>query len=112
MGTAYTYKCNKCGYEVMTSGKLDFGMLAVVDTYICKSCKAIVDVCIGEHGQVYTKKDVAQNNIKSENDLDFYMCPECDSDKYLVKWNKRTRPCPKCDGKMKKDRYAEFILWD
>jgi len=47
MGTAYTFKCNKCDYEVLTSGGLDLGMIAVVDTYISKSCKEIVDVGIG-----------------------------------------------------------------
>jgi predicted SprT family Zn-dependent metalloprotease len=55
METSFTYKCNKCSYEVLTSGKLDSGMLAVVDTYICKACNEIVDVCIGEHGKAYTK---------------------------------------------------------
>jgi hypothetical protein len=41
MGTAYTYKCNKCDYEVLTSGQFDFGMYAVMITYMCKSCKEI-----------------------------------------------------------------------
>lgn len=112
MGTSFTYKCNKCNYEVLTSGKLDFGMLAVVDTYICKSCKAIVDVCVGEYGKIYTKEEIALKLIKSENDLDFYQCPECDSDKHLVKWNNRKRPCPCCDGKMHKDINGNFCLWD
>ena len=91
MGTSFTYKCNKCDYQALTSGKLDFGMLAAVDTYICKSCKAIVDVCVGEYGKAYTKEEIALNKIKSENNLDFYCCPECDSDKNLVKWNFRTK---------------------
>lgn len=88
MGTSFTYKCNKCDYQVLTSGKLDFGMLAVVDTYLCKSCNAIVDICVGEYGKVYSKEDIDLKLIKSENDLDFYQCTECGSDKDLVKWNK------------------------
>ncbi len=112
MGTCFTYKCNKCGYEVLTSGKLDSGMLAVVDTYICKSCNNIVDVTIGECGKTYTKEEIALKKIKSENGLDFYQCPECNSVTNLVKWNKRARPCPKCEGKMLKDSNGEMILWD
>jgi len=94
----------------MTSGKLDFGMLAVVDNYISKSCKAIVDVTIGEYGKVYSRKEIELKKINPVNDLDFYLCPDCGSDENLVKWNKRTRPCPCCDGKMYKDRYGAFCL--
>jgi hypothetical protein len=96
----------------MTSGKLDFGMFAVVDTCICRACKAIVDVSIGEMGKVYTKKELAAKLKRSGSDSDFYTCPKCGSDKDLVKWNKRTRPCPKCDGKMIKDKHGPFALWD
>lgn len=111
MGTSFTYKCNKCDYQVLTSGQLDFGMIAVVDTFICKSCKAIVDVTVGEYGKVFTKKEVALKLIKSENDLDFYCCPDCGSEKKLVKWNNKIRPCPCCDGEMAEDS-GDFILWD
>ena len=112
MGTSFTFKCNKCSYEVMTSGKHDFGMLAVTDTYICKTCNEIVDVCVGEYGKTYTKEEIVLKTIKSENELDFHKCPECSSDTNLVKWNNRKRPCPKCNGKMEKDSNGEMILWD
>lgn len=112
MGTSFTYKCNKCSYKVLTSGKLDYGMLAVVDTYVCNACRAIVDVFIGENGKTFTKEEIVLKKIKSENDLDFYKCPECSSDTNLLKWNIRKRPCPKCDGKMDKDINGEIILWD
>ena len=47
------FKCNKCGYQVISSGGRDCGFLAVVDSYVCKSCEKIVDVCIGEYGQAF-----------------------------------------------------------
>ena len=112
MGTCFTYKCNKCSYEVMTSGKLDYGMLAVVDTLICKFCKSIVDVCVGEHGQTYTKEEVLRDKGKLEFDMKFYLCPDCGSGEQLIKWSKWKRPCPKCDGKMEKDAQSEIVMWD
>ena len=87
----------------MTSGKLDYGMLAVTDTYVCKTCRAIVAVCIGEYGKIHPKEEIALKKIKSVNDLDFYNCPNYGSDTNLEKWNNRKRPCPKCDGKRDKD---------
>jgi len=111
MGTRYLFKCKKCGYQVMSSGGKDYGMLAVVDTYVCKSCKEIVDVCIGEYGETYKKGEV-QIKKRSSFDLDFYKCPECGSDNNLVRWNKIKRPCPKCDGQMVKDIAGEIIMWD
>ena len=111
MGTWYTFKCNKCGYQVTSSGGKDYGMLAVVDTYVCKSCEEIVDVCIGEYGETY-KKEEAQIKKRTSFNLNFYQCPECGSDKNLAKWNKTKRPCPKCDGKMEKHAQNEIILWD
>jgi hypothetical protein len=112
MGILFTYKCNKCDYKVQTSGKHDYGMFAVTDTYICKSCNNIVDVCVGEYGNTYTKEEVLEKKNKSETDFDFYVCPDCSSYKNLVKWSKIKRPCPKCDGKMEKDSNGEIILWD
>ena len=111
MGTRFSYKCNNCDYKVMISAGHDFGMVAVTNTYICKSCKEIVDVAVGEYGKTFTKEEV---NLKKRSKLDlaFYRCPECGSDKHLVKWNSKKRPCPRCDGKMEKDLNGEMILWD
>ena len=114
MGTSFTYKCNKCGYHVQTSGKLDCGFFAVTDTYICQACKEIVDVAVGVHGKKYTKGEVHKQQLGAGTDMDddFYTCPECGSDQQLVKWNKKRKPCPRCDGKMKIDPEGEMILWD
>jgi len=111
MGTQYMFKCIKCGYQVTSSGGKDYGMLAVVDTYICQSCKEIVDVCVGEYGETYNKEDLPAKKM-SGFDLDFYKCPICHSDKNLVRWNKTKRPCPKCDGMMGKDANGIIMMWD
>jgi hypothetical protein len=113
MGTIYTYRCNKCNYSVQTSGKLDYGMLAVTNTYICNSCKQIVDVLVGLRGETFHKEEI---KIKKENndeiyDFKFYSCPSCDFDD-ITEWDTKRKPCPKCDGQMRKGKNDEMLLWD
>lgn len=47
MGQSFTYKCTECGYQVMTSGNIDFGFHTVVRPYTCNDCKIITDVLVG-----------------------------------------------------------------
>lgn len=96
----------------MTSAGHDYGMHAVVDTYICRSCKVIVDVCVGEYGQTYTKEEIIQRKDKSAIDMEFFVCHDCGSGENLVKWSKWKRPCPKCGEKMEKDKKGEVMCWD
>jgi ribosomal protein L37AE/L43A len=112
MGERYTFKCIKCAYEIMTSGGHDYGMRAVVDTYICQSCKNIVDVCVGEFGNIYTMGESFQKKRNSETDLSFYTCPNCDSETNLIKWSDWERPCPNCDGQMEMDYFGKTLSWD
>lgn len=87
-------------------------MLAVTDTCICKACKEIVDVTVGKYGETYSKEEARMKKGKSGFDLDFYVCPNCRSDRNLVKWIKSKRPCPRCDGKMEKDAQSEIMMRD
>ena len=112
MGTLYPFRCNKCGYQVTTSGGHDYGMMAVTDTYICKSCKAIVDVLVGKYGETFSKEDIQLKENNSESDLHYYVCPICHSDKQLEKWSKEERRCPRCEGKMGIISRVNFISWD
>jgi len=112
MGTKYTYKCNKCGYEALTSAGQDFGFFAVVDTYTCETCREIVDVTVGKEGVPYTREEAARQREKSKYDLDYYACPNCSSGEHLVKWDGSGKPCPRCDGKMDKEKNGEILLWD
>jgi Zn finger protein HypA/HybF involved in hydrogenase expression len=112
MWKRYTFKCNKCAYEVMTSGGYDYGMLAVTDTYICSTCKKIVDVTFGEYGKTYNIGEVLQKKNNSKTDLNFYTCPDCGSETNLIKWSDIKRPCPRCDGIMEMDYFGETLLWD
>jgi Zn finger protein HypA/HybF involved in hydrogenase expression len=112
MGSKRTYKCIKCDYTVLTSAGKDWGMIAVVDTYICNSCKNIVDVCIDREGETYKRHDILFKNMKNKHRLDL-TCPKCSSKTDLIKWKTRLRPCPKCDdGKMEVDPDGKEILWD
>jgi len=97
----------------MTSGGKEYRLLAVSDTFICKSCKEVVDVCIGGYGPACYRQGSLIKENNPDTDLNFNKCPKCGSDKNLVKWNKGKRPCPKCEEKMEKDASSEIImLWD
>ena len=112
MGESFTYECIKCDYSVMTSAGLDYGMLAVVETHICLNCRIIVDICVGEYGKVYSREELDMHPEKNNPDMDYYKCPMCGDDSALVKWDKRKRPCPRCDGGMDRDPKGESLLWD
>jgi hypothetical protein len=64
MGTFYTFKCN---YSFQTSGKPDCGMLAVTNTYICNSCKQIVDVLVGLRGKIFRKEEIQERLVVTLN---------------------------------------------
>jgi len=113
MGTWSTYRCNKCNYEVRTSGGHDYGMRIVTDTYICRPCQKIVDVCVGENGITYSQKEVLQmKKVKPSIDLNLYACPECGTERHLLKWSNKLRPCPRCEGQMGKVKDAGIVYWD
>ncbi len=99
MGTLYTFKCNKCKYSVQTSGQLDYGMVAVTDSYICNTCKRIVDVLVGLGGEKFTKDEILVRKKRMMNLMisNFHLCTECGSDD-ITEWDITSKPCPKCDG--------------
>jgi len=111
MGISKTYTCDNCGYSVLTSAGLDWGFFAVTDTYKCLECEEIVDVPVGSDGKKIFKKDLRAQGLLDENHSKFYICPRCSSEK-LKKWNKRTRPCPKCNSQMNWDKTKGIVLWD
>ena len=106
MGQWYLFKCTKCDYRVESSGELDYGMQAVVRPFICNDCKEVVDVTVGEYGQVLDK-----NNPPEFDSEDFYICPICKGENLTV-WYPRYRKCPKCGGWMKRDNDKPIVLWD
>lgn len=112
MGQKFSYKCDKCGYSVITSAGHDVGMLAVTDTYICNLCKKIVDVTVGVYGETFLNEEISLKKLNKKYDIEFYTCPECGSKTDLIEWDIRKKPCPKCDGKMRKDKEESEILWD
>lgn len=101
MGSGFQFKCAKCGYEAMVSGGLDCGMVAVVRTMLCDDCRELVDVLTGAYGQEGKTGD-------PKLDTDLGRCPECNGTN-VSEWPKK-RPCPKCDGKMRK--LGLEMMWD
>ena len=102
MGQSFVFNCNKCDYETSVSGGRDCGMLAVVQTMVCESCKELVDVLIGSEGQ-----DDRKTGDK-ETDSRMGLCPKCKGKNVSI-WEEPF-PCPKCKGKMTKGRLE--LLWD
>ena len=49
---SYTFKCNKCDYNVESTGEVSVGMQAVLSPYICNDCNIITDVMVGMSGDV------------------------------------------------------------
>lgn len=125
MGTEYLFKCNKCGYQVKTSGGADRGFFAFTDTYICYSCQKIIDitekVLIEPEPKPKPKPKKKFLGIPiSSNDKAVFkdkfeeheiICPECGSKTSLVKWDIDNKPCPRCDGNMEKIN-GWYIMWD
>lgn len=82
MATWFSYRCNKCGYEVNTSPDGSYMLMSgEYQNYSCADCKEII-------------------SLDPESELS-QVCPECGS-KTIEKWNPKTGKCPKCGGTMKK----------
>lgn len=103
MGAYFDFTCAGCGYTARVSGGRDVGMLAVIRTMTCDSCKTLVDVLIGQCGKEVPTGD-------PEYDKDLNLCPECRS-RNVRPWPPRKRPCPKCGVKMAPNLETK-LLWD
>jgi hypothetical protein len=66
MGTSYQYTCESCGYEAQVSGGRDIGMMAVVRTMFCRSCRELVDVLIGQQVISSRRKRTSILGVKYE----------------------------------------------
>lgn len=102
MGTAHEYCCPDCGYSAIVSGGRDIGMVVVVRTMTCISCKELVDVIVGFYGEDGPVGD-------AEMDKDLHVCPECGGDE-VTAWGP-DQPCPRCDSAMNRNEGYEE-LWD
>lgn len=103
MGTAYQYECPRCEYSAVVAGDREVGMVAVVRTMVCASCKALVDVVVGFVGHDGPIGD-------SEYDRDLNVCPECRSTDVHT-WPCST-PCPRCGISMGIKPGGETVHFD
>ena len=85
MATWVTYCCNECDYEAQVSGCSDALFMGYTETMICNTCKELSDYIVET----------------SEGDkITTFTCEEC-GEHDVVKWNYKTKSCPKCvNGKM------------
>ena len=105
MGQHTTYKCTNCSYSTLIAGRRDVTMTAVTDTFICRNCKELVDIVVGEFGQL--------SPIEIDKKNPGYTCPNCGSGSHLKKWKPHKRPCPKCGtGKMEIDENGSVVMTD
>jgi hypothetical protein len=101
MGTAYSFECPSCGYSAEVCGGTDSGFGATLRTSVCADCHAVVDVLIG--GPSFFGGEPVESD-----DPDVGRCPQCKG-RNVTPW-KRSRPCPKCQSRMKKG--GALIMWD
>ena len=106
MGESFTFVCEKCGYETMSSGKGDAGMLICTEPYVCPRCRIVSDLVVSE------LKDVTRNGTVEKDfvDVSVLRCERCGSRK-VIKWDLIRKPCPKCGGRMRKGG-GLAALWD
>ena len=108
----YTFKCNKCDYDVESSGNLYHGFFGSVCPYICNDCNIVTDTMVGRYGVLYPynlisgmplnpKGDEVPEflHFEGEDKDDYYTCKECNG-KNLTVWNPYWRKCPKCSHRM------------
>lgn len=91
MGSWIEFKCENCSYRAEVSGGKDYGMVAVVQTMICRTCSELVDVLIGQCGREGPSGD-------PDYDKNLGICPQCRGEDVAI-W-RESRPCPKCHGRM------------
>jgi len=100
MGKKVTYQCEKCDYSAHISGGRDVGMMVKTNTFVCAICNELVDVVT----EFWTDETPDESIIGK--------CPKCNSSENLEEWNSKKRPCPKCDGTMKKSPKKGITMWD
>lgn len=130
MGAGYIHACDKCGYEVSTSGPWEFyrdskgkrkdyghpvpfsdeakeaGIYGLSAQLYCKQCDAVHDLIVVEYK--HAGKDTlglwsGQWEPKGEYlEPDAAKCPKCGSADLLLGPQEQTiTPCPKCgDGRL------------
>jgi uncharacterized paraquat-inducible protein A len=103
MGIKYTFACPDCDYSVMVSGERDCGMVAVVQTMVCKDCQELVDVLVGRYGKDGPTGD-------PDYDQDLGVCPDCQGQN-VAPWPEE-HPCPRCKSPMVIDPDGLEMLWD
>jgi len=97
MGTRYGWKCTNCDYSLVMSGGKDCGMTSWTHTFLCKTCKELMDV------------EVSHSEWNTEQ-WERHYCEECNS--LLELWNTNKKPCPSCGSVMIIDDFQWIEQWD
>ncbi len=97
MGAWFEFTCGNCGYSAEVSGGKDCGMICVVETMVCQTCRELVDVVIEGDPINYLAYDEEKGS-----------CPKCHGKDVSV-WQEPW-PCPKCGGQMA--RGQQTAIWD
>ena len=113
MGVWKQYRCAKCDYTYNGSAGLDFGFVAVTDTFACLDCQTLTDIEIGKSGVINDKilTPITKDEIKLSRK--YLKCGHCKSGN-IEKWNSKRKPCPvvDCSGKLIVDPLGAVTLWD
>lgn len=97
MGFKQTLICPLCNYSAFTSGGPDRGFKSFKNTFVCRDCKALVDIAIDKEHWPELKSGQTCNSCKGEN---------------LESWDHEEKPCPKCQTSMNVDPNGMSMRWD
>ena len=102
MGQCFEFRCPDCGYTVQVIGGVDYGMRAGLETMVCLSCKAVIDILVRVAVFDQTGRLVDWEDQPPQ-------CPQCRG-VYFKTFNDPWS-CPKCDGNMIKSG-EPVVFWD
>lgn len=92
-----TYKCEKCGYSVLTEPLGHYGLMSgEYYNFKCSCCKEIVSI---------SAEELAKERY-------FIKCPKCHKEDKLSTWNPIEGKCPKCGGNMVVDNSEGITMAD
>ncbi len=99
MGAIFEFRCESCGYEVMVSGRDDFGFRSYTMTVVCEECEELYDVVTS----VAMPPDGGVDRSEVE--------PQCPESKWhtVGRWE-HPGACPKCGDEITTG--DKITMWD
>ena len=103
MGQMRKYRCPSCRYAETDAGGRSCGMIAVIETILCRDCRRLYDAIAEE-----TPDEALQEDGRVRGNLTGIRCPVSENHSF-IRWRKPW-PCPRCNTQMVASKLA--LNWD